>query len=56
MFGLIDSKFIAIFYQDNHDRNHKPWNIVSRERHVFLNVGTYEWEIQNEKIEIISLS
>jgi hypothetical protein len=31
-------------------------NKYVRERHVFLNVGTYEWEIQNEKIEIISLS
>jgi hypothetical protein len=56
IFALVDSLFIAIFNQDNHDRKHKLWNIVSTERHVFLNVATHKWEIHNEKIVIISLS
>ena len=54
------SLLAATFYQGNHDRNHKLWNIKSTGRHIFSiyryywNFATYKWIVHNGKIEIIS--
>jgi hypothetical protein len=44
----------ATFYQGNHDRDHKLWNIRSTERYILhtqalLEVATYKWKIHNGK-------
>jgi hypothetical protein len=59
--GSVASMLAATLYQGNPDRNHKLWNIVSSERYILCMqvllqccYSTYEWKVQNGKIEIIS--
>ena len=54
------SLLAAIFYQGNHDRKHKLWNIKSTGRYIlsiyryYWNIATYKWKVHKGKIEIIS--
>jgi hypothetical protein len=48
--GSVASLLAATLYQENPDRNHKLWNIVSSERYIYSicrccwNVATYKFE------------
>jgi hypothetical protein len=56
--GSVGSLLAATLYQGNTERNHKLWDIVSTERHIFhifcWNVATYKYEVRNGEIVIIS--
>jgi hypothetical protein len=48
--GSVASLLAATLYQENPDRNHKLWNIVSSERYI-LHIGIPS----NEKFETLTL-
>jgi hypothetical protein len=49
--GSLASLLVATLYQENPERNHKLWNIVSSERDIYFIKGSHEMK----KFETLTL-